>query len=159
MNRTSLATMLAVLLALSQPAWAQGQGQGSGSGGGNSGNGQGNSGGQEQGDNSGGGNNGQNGNGLEQRNSPGQGNGKADGSPPARSELSESDALAAVEAGRAVELETILPDVRARTGGEVINAQLQQIGGFLIYAVTVLTPSGQVLTEHYYARSGTHVGN
>jgi hypothetical protein len=50
-----------------------------------------------------------------------------------------------------------LPDVRSRTGGDVIDAQLQQVGAFLIYAVTVLTPQGQVLTEHYYARSGVHV--
>jgi uncharacterized membrane protein YkoI len=155
MNRTSLATMLAVVLALSQPAWAQGQGNGSGNSA--NGNGHGNSDGQEQSENSGGENNGQNGNGPGHRDTPGQGNGKGDGSPRANSELSEDDALAAVEAGRAVELETILPDVRARTGGEVINAQLQQVSGFLIYAVTVLTPSGQVLTEHYYARSGAHV--
>jgi hypothetical protein len=85
--------------------------------------------------------------------------GPTDALPAPVGELSENDALAAVEAGRAVELTTILPDVRTRTGGEVINAQLQQVGTFLIYAVTVLTPSGQVITEHYYARSGAHVGN
>ncbi|WP_158409625.1 PepSY domain-containing protein [Devosia psychrophila] len=54
-------------------------------------------------------------------------------------------------------LSTILPDVRSRTGGEVINAQLQQVRGFLLYAVTVLTPGGKVTTEYYYARSGQHV--
>ena len=78
--------------------------------------------------------------------------------PTAGPELSESDALAAVEAGRAVSLSTILPDVRSRTGGEVINAQLQQVRGFLVYAVKVLTPEGKVTTEYYYARSGLHVG-
>jgi hypothetical protein len=156
MNRTSLATMLAVLLALSQPAWAQGPGNGKG----NSENAsdQGNSNGQEQSENAGGEDSGHNGNGFGQGNAPQQGEGKAGASLLPNSELSENDALAAVEAGRAVELETILPDVRSRTGGEVINAQLQQVGEFLIYAVTVLTPSGQVLTEHYYARSGAYVG-
>jgi hypothetical protein len=92
-------------------------------------------------------------------NGNGQGNGRGNANAPVAAELSENDALAAVESGRAVELTTILPDVRTRTGGEVINAQLQQVGTFLIYAVTVLTPSGQVITEHYYARSGAHVGN
>ncbi len=156
MNRTSLAAMLAVLLALSQPAWAQGQGNGNGNS--ENGNGQGNGNGQEQSESAGGGDSGQNGNGFGHGNASRRGEGKADASPPANSELSENDALAAVEAGRAVELETILPDVRSRTGGEVINAQLQQVGEFLIYAVTVLTPAGQVLTEHYYARSGAYVG-
>lgn len=156
MNRTSLAAMLAVLLALSQPAWAQGQGNGNGNS--ENGNGQGNGNGQEQSESAGGGDSGQNGNGFGHGNASRRGEGKADTSPPANSELSENDALAAVEAGRAVELETILPDVRSRTGGEVINAQLQQVGEFLIYAVTVLTPAGQVLTEHYYARSGAYVG-
>jgi len=153
MKRASLPIVLALLLALPQPAWAQGSGNGGGNG--NSGNNgdQGHGGDRGRGDNAAGGNGNQNGNGFGQ----GNGSGKASVPPPVRRELSEDDVLAAVEAGRAVELSTILPDVRSRTGGEVINAQLQQVGGFLLYAVTVLTPSGQVLTEHYYARSGVHV--
>ena len=83
--------------------------------------------------------------------------GAAPSAPAASTELSERDVLAAVESGRAVALSTILPDVRSRTGGEVINAQLQQVRGFLLYAVTVLTPVGKVTTEYYYARSGQHV--
>lgn len=148
MKRTLSAASLVVLLSLAQPAWAQGQGNGKG---------QGNDG-QGKSETSGGQGNGQHGQGL------GSGNGgplgKPSQSPPTgpSGELSENDALAAVEAGRAVELSTILPDVRSRTGGDVINAQLQQVGGFLIYAVTVLTPSGQVLTEHYYARTGAYIG-
>jgi len=151
MKHMSFAVMLAVLSALSQPAWAQGNGGGNGNG-----NGQGGENGQGQSENAGRGNNGENDNGLAHGNAGGQGQGKAD-PPPFSGELSEDDALAAVNAGRAVELSAILPDVRARTGGEVINAQLQQVGTFLIYAVTVLTPSGQVFTEHYYARSGVHI--
>ena len=81
------------------------------------------------------------------------------GAPGAVQELSEREVLEAVEAGRAVSLSTILPDLRTRTGGEVINAQLQQTGAFLLYAVTVLTPEGRVATEYYYARSGLHVGD
>ncbi|UJW86497.1 PepSY domain-containing protein [Devosia sp. SL43] len=80
------------------------------------------------------------------------------GAPAGRSaELSDNDAVAAVEAGKAVALETILPDLRSRTGGEMIEAKLLQMQGFLLYAVTVLTPEGQVVTEYYYARSGLHV--
>ena len=149
MKRLSLAIVLVVLAALSQPVSAQGQGNGQGSG--ENGGGQGGGNGQGQNGNAGGGN-GQNGN----SSGATRGEGKANGPPAGAKELSENDALTAVESGRAVELATILPDVRSRTGGEVINAQLQQVGAFLIYAVTVLTPSGQVLTEHYYARSGAH---
>ena len=151
MKRSSFAIVLVVLAALSQPVSAQGQGNGQGPG--ENGGGQGGGNGQGQNGNAGSGSNGQNGNASGDT----RGEGKANGPPAGAKELSESDALAAVESGRAVELATILPDVRSRTGGEVINAQLQQVGAFLIYAVTVLTPSGQVLTEHYYARSGTHV--
>lgn len=73
--------------------------------------------------------------------------------------LSENQALQAVEAGRAVPLEKILPDLRERTGGEIIDARLQKVGTFLIYVTTVLTPDGKVLTERYYARTGLHVEN
>jgi hypothetical protein len=72
-------------------------------------------------------------------------------------DLSENDVLEAVEAGRAVSLSRILPDLRARTGGEVIDAQLQQVGSFLVYAIKILTPEGKVTTEFYYARSGLPV--
>jgi uncharacterized membrane protein YkoI len=72
-------------------------------------------------------------------------------------ELSESAALQAVKAGEAVPLQSLLPDVRARTGGEIINAQLQQVDGSLIYTIKVLTPDGKVMAEYYHARSGLHV--
>ena len=164
MNRR-FAFVFALLVALAAPhlAWAQGQGnaQGQGQGQGqNNGNGQensdpsGNGSGQNNGNGNAGGNrgnsdNGNRGTGTEVGGVPAAGTGR---------ELSESDVLDAVEAGRAVSLSTILPDVRSRTGGEVINAQLQQVRGFLVYAVKVLTPEGKVTTEYYYARSGLHVG-
>ena len=147
MERRSLAIALAILAAMSSSAWAQGNGNGGGQG---SGNGQGQSDNASDSDD-------QNGNAYGRDHAGGRGEEKSNASPAADRELSESDALAAVAAGKAVELAAILPDVRSRTGGEVINAQLQQVGSFLIYAVKVLTPSGQVLTEHYYARTGVHV--
>lgn len=151
-HKSVVALALVVILAATPSAWAQGQGNGRGpdsassnanENAGAGGNGNGNAGG--------------NGNGNSGGNGVGQGgnSGRPDGS--AGGELSESDVLAAVEAGRAVSLSTIMPDIRTRTGGEVINAQLQQVGAFLLYAVKVLTPSGKVTTEYYYARSGQHV--
>ncbi|MHA6692709.1 PepSY domain-containing protein [Devosia sp. A449] len=151
-SNVAFALVLAVALSVSPPGWAQGQGNGNGNANVNAGltagaglatNG-----------NQGGPANGA-ANGVGQGGAPvtaGQGGGAIE-------ELSESEVLAAVEARRAVSLSTILPDIRTRTGGEVINAQLQQAGKFLLYAVTVLTPTGKVATEYYYARSGLHVGN
>jgi hypothetical protein len=173
MHRRSLAALsIALLLGLSTSAWAQGNGNGQGNGQDN-----GNANGQDSGSGQGNGNNGQgNGNGNDgNANGPdhsgnGQGNGNNGGANPSSGgnggnssppnedvELSQNDVLAAVQAGSAVSLETILPDVRTRTGGEVIDAKLQRTQGFLIYAVTVLTPAGKVTTEYYYARSGVHV--
>jgi hypothetical protein len=169
MHRRSLAALsIALLLGLRTPAWAQGNGNGQDNG---------NANGQDSGSGQGIGNNGQgSGNGNDgNANGPdhsgnGQGNGNNGGANPSSGgnggnssppnedvELSQNDVLAAVEAGSAVSLEAILPDVRTRTGGEVIDAKLQRTQGFLIYAVTVLTPAGKVITEYYYARSGAHV--
>ena len=171
MNRKSVfALILVVLLTVAGPALAQGQGHGNGNG---QNNGDGNGNGQSNGN----GGNG-NGNGQGSTNTNGNGNGQSghalesqvekttgakagsDATAPAAAsggELSESDALAAVQSGAAVSLSTLLPDVRRRTGGEVINAQLQQVGAYLVYAITVLAPGGAVSTEFYLARSGQHV--
>lgn len=140
------ALVVAVTLSISPPGWAQGQGSANANAHGN-----GNANGNADGNSSAG-------------SKAGAGSGAEGGLPSVAGpggrfkELSERDVLEAVEAGRAVSLSTILPDLRSRTGGEVINAQLQQVGGFLLYAVTVLTPDGKVGTEYYYARSGLHVG-
>jgi hypothetical protein len=146
MHRRSLAALsIALLLGLATPAWAQGNGNGQGNGQDN-----GNANGQDSGSGQGNGNNGA-------ANPSSGGNGGNPSPPNEEVELSQNDVLAAVEAGSAVSLEAILPDVRTRTGGEVIDAKLQRTQGFLIYAVTVLTPAGKVTTEYYYARSGVHV--
>lgn len=106
------------------------------------------------------GNNGQgNGNG-QGNNGNGQGNGNGgngQGNKAASSELSDADTLAVVQSGSAVALETLLADLRARTGGELIDARLIRINGFLVYEIKALSPQGQVSTEYYYARSGLHV--
>ncbi|HEV7293156.1 MAG TPA: hypothetical protein VGN79_12635, partial [Devosia sp.] len=70
----------------------------------------------------------------------------------------ERAALEAVRSGIAVPLETLLPDLEARTeGGSLIDAELIRVKGFLLYAVKVLTPAGRVQTEYYLARTGAHL--
>lgn len=181
MNRRSLVALaFSAMLVLVSPAWAQGQGSGNGNGGGpggNPGNGPGNQGNNNESSPGSNGNGPGNGNGESQGNGHGAGNGNAGGAsppaapetspanapaaapaPPAKpAEQSESDVLAAVEAGRAVPLSSLMPDVRTRTGGDIIDAELVQAGGALLYAVRVLAPDGRVSTEYYDARSGQHV--
>ncbi len=70
---------------------------------------------------------------------------------------SERAALEAVQSGRAVPLETILPDLEARTGGQMIDARLVSLRGFLLYEIKVLTPGGRVDVRYYYAQSGLPV--
>lgn len=183
MNRRSLVALaFSAMLVVVPPAWGQGPGSGNGNANGvGNGSGQGN----DQGDSSNDGNgqgsgnsgNGQgNANGSGQGNSHGTGNGNAGGAtsaapvgagsgapsvleeaPTKGLEQSESDVLAAVEAGKAVPLSSLMPDVRTRTGGQIINAELVQAGGSLLYAVRVLAPDGRVSTEYYDARSGQYV--
>lgn len=143
-RRSALALLLVAAMLLPFPALAQGNGNGNnGNGNGNNGNGNGN---------------GNNGKGVPSEGGAGDGTSVANTAPTAQdTQLSDDEALAAVDAGRAVSLEIILPDLRRRTGGEIIDAKLQQTGGFLLYALTVLTPDNKVVTEYYYARSGLHV--
>ena len=175
-------TAFLVLTLLAAPSWAQGNGNGNsggngngsesqGSDNGNGGNGGGNdnsgNSGKAGGGNSGGagssgntGNNGASGNGNSgnannsgSNGAPGQSGSQAEpvpGSP-------ERAALEAVQSGRAVPLETVLPDVRATSGGEVIDAELVTVNGFLLYAIKVLTPAGRVSVQYYYANSGRRV--
>lgn len=183
MNRRSLVALaFSAMLVLVSPAWAQGQGSGNGNGGGpggNPGNGPGNQGNNNESSPGSNGNGPGNGNGESQGNGHGAGNGNGNAggasppaapetspanapaaapAPPAKpAEQSESDVLAAVEAGRAVPLSSLMPDVRTRTGGDIIDAELVQAGGALLYAVRVLAPDGRVSTEYYDARSGQHV--
>ena len=163
MYRQVVAALLLVsALSLPASAWAQGNGQGGGNG-----NGPDNAGASANGNSGNGPSNGNGGDPPGPPTGPGaSANSGGAATPPGRkavpgqgSELSQSEVLAAVESGGAISLETILPDVRTRTGGEVIDAKLQRNQGFLLYAVTVLTPAGKVLTEYYYARSGIHVEN
>jgi uncharacterized membrane protein YkoI len=162
------------------------QGRGSGKGGGNgqnngNGNGQGN--GNDRGSGQGNGNShGQgasdqnNGNGNQNSgNGQGSENGSDKKESPATSEQPSSTAdpideetaihqtpdvaRDAVNAGQAVSLGSLLPDLEARKAGDVIDAELLEVQGFLVYAVKVLRGDGQVTTEYYYAQSGRFIGS
>jgi hypothetical protein len=81
-------------------------------------------------------------------------------SPPPFSEptlVPEEDILSMVQSGQAVSLSSLLPGVQARSGGQIIDAQLVRTPRILIYAVKVLTPDGRVGTEYYNARSGAYI--
>lgn len=172
MRFTGLAFIL--IAAIATPAYAQNNGNGQGNGGNaqdnqgqdNGNSGQGNNG---QGPDSNNGNtgNGQaNGNGQGHGNGNGQGNahgnsGKADTAAPSpETPLSEDEVLDAVKAGRVVSLSSLVPDLEQRSGGgELIDAELRKVDGFLVYAVKVLAADGRVTTDYYYAQSGRFIGS
>ncbi|WEJ56897.1 hypothetical protein [Devosia sp. FJ2-5-3] len=109
-------------------------------------------------------------NGDGQSNGNGQGNGKGSGSSsgkaPARTRVdpdgtvhyTPDHARDAVNAGQAVSLTSLMPDLQARTTGKLIDAELLNVRGFLVYAIKVLRDTGQVTTEYYYAQSGRFIG-
>jgi len=163
-----------LIAAIATPAHAQNNGNGQGNGGsaqdnqgqGNGNSGQGNNG---QGPDSNNGNTGNghaNGNGQGHGNGNGQGNahgnsGKVDTAAPSpETPLSEDEVLDAVKAGRVVSLSSLVPDLEQRSGGgELIDAELRKVDGFLVYAVKVLAADGRVTTDYYYAQSGRFIGS
>lgn len=126
-----------------------GNGQENGSGSGNTGNGNAN-----PGDS---GNNGNNGNGN------GQQGGGADASANTDANgtihYSPDYARDVVNAGRAVSLASLMPELQARSEGSVIDAELLSVQGILIYSVKVLRTDGRVTQEYYYAQSGRFIGS
>lgn len=166
-----------LIAAIATPAHAQNNGNGQGNGGsaqdnqgqGNGNSGQGNNG---QGPDSNNGNNGNTGNGQANGNGQGHGNGNGQGNangnsgkadtavPSPETPLSEDEVLDAVKAGRVVSLSSLVPDLEQRSGGgELIDAELRKVDGFLVYAVKVLAADGRVTTDYYYAQSGRFIGS
>lgn len=109
-------------------------------------------------------------NGDGQSNGKGQGSGKGSGSssgevsthtrvdPDGTVHYTPDHARDAVNSGQAVSLTSLMPDLQARTTGELIDAELLNVRGFLVYAIKVLRDTGQVTTEYYYAKSGRFIG-
>jgi hypothetical protein len=78
--------------------------------------------------------------------------------PPSSSTASDQDvALKAVEDARALPFETISNVVHETNAGEIIDARLLTVEGFLLYEVKVLN-GGELDVLYYYARSGKRVG-
>jgi uncharacterized membrane protein YkoI len=67
--------------------------------------------------------------------------------------LSQSDVRAAVDSGRAIPLSSVLGQIRATVGGEVLSSSLCDYGGQLVYLVNVLS-GGQVTRLTVDAQSG-----
>jgi hypothetical protein len=74
-------------------------------------------------------------------------------------QFTDDAARDAVNSGQAVGLGSLLPDIRQRTSGTVIDAGMQNRNGTLIYSIRVLRPDGRVTTELYDATTGSHVGS
>jgi hypothetical protein len=150
---------ICLLLAAAMPSLAQGNGNGNPGNSGNSGNagGNGNAGNGNM-ENAGAGNSNAGGGGG--NNGGGNGAGHGAGRAPVLTEpavVPEADILSMVRSGQAVSLSSLLPGVQARSGGQIIDAQLVRTPRILIYAVKVLTPDGHVGTEYYNARSGAYI--
>ena len=64
-----------------------------------------------------------------------------------------------VNAGRAVSLASLMPELQARSEGSVIDAELLNVQGILVYSVRMLRTDGRVTQEYYYAQSGRFIGS
>jgi uncharacterized membrane protein YkoI len=66
-------------------------------------------------------------------------------------------APAVAQEGVTVKLETIYDSVHASAKGEIIDAQLVTVQGFLLYEIKLLQDDGLVRSVYYYAKSGKPV--
>jgi hypothetical protein len=69
----------------------------------------------------------------------------------------QDSALEAVRTDRALPLDQIIARAGEVTDGQVIDAQLITLRGFLLYELKVLEPTGDVVDLYFYARSGEAV--
>lgn len=63
-------------------------------------------------------------------------------------------ALDAVRSARALPLDQILAAARRHTSGDIIDARLVELRGFLLYELKVIEAGGDVADLYFYARSG-----
>ncbi|MEE3624435.1 PepSY domain-containing protein [Nitrospirillum sp. BR 11752] len=63
-------------------------------------------------------------------------------------------ARAAVEQGRALPLRTILDRAAERFPGQLLEAELEEEHGRLVYEIKLLMDGGRVVKLHYDARTG-----
>ena len=60
----------------------------------------------------------------------------------------------AVEEGRILPLRDILADAQTTTPGELIEAELEDEHGQLVYEIKILSPDGRLTKLHYDAQTG-----
>lgn len=63
-----------------------------------------------------------------------------------------------VREGAIMPLERLLPAVRAQAPGELLEIELEDEGGRLVYEVEVIGPDGRVVELLFDARSGEFLG-
>jgi hypothetical protein len=68
--------------------------------------------------------------------------------------LDQSLAIEAVQSHRALPLEQIMTKARLHTQGEIVDAQLISVRGFLLYELKVVEANGDVGELYFYALSG-----
>ncbi|MBD8065702.1 hypothetical protein IC608_09465 [Devosia sp. PTR5] len=73
--------------------------------------------------------------------------------------LTQDQALAAVQSGHATPLAELANQIETSNNGRVIDAELLSVRGMLVYALKVLSASGKLGTQYYYARSGSYIGS
>jgi uncharacterized membrane protein YkoI len=71
--------------------------------------------------------------------------------------LDQNAALELVRLQRALPLEQIMALARSQIEGEIIDAHLIQVRGFLLYELKVVDTDGDVSDIYFYARSGERV--
>ena len=73
---------------------------------------------------------------------------------PTETLLPQDVALEAVRTRRALPLEQIVARAQQLSDGQVIDARLISLRGFLLYELKVLETTGDVVDLYFYARSG-----
>jgi hypothetical protein len=73
--------------------------------------------------------------------------------------FSQDYARDVVNRGKAVSLGSLMPELQARSEGSVIDAELLNVRGILVYSIKVLRTDGRVTQEYYYAQSGRFIGS
>ncbi|HWA17890.1 MAG TPA: hypothetical protein VG757_02740 [Devosia sp.] len=71
--------------------------------------------------------------------------------------LTQDEAVTAVSNKKILPLDSILVAAKLFTDGEVIDAKLIEVKGFLLYELKVLEADGDVSDLYFYARSGVLV--
>lgn len=72
--------------------------------------------------------------------------------------LTPDQALEAVRSRRAAPLAVLAETVAQRGEGEIIDADLLQVGEMLVYAIKVLNQDGKLSIQYYFARTGRYIG-